>query len=318
MKKYTLNSKLSTIAFDAAPTGGMTVDSVSAAIPKFWSNIALGALKANTVMANLVSRDYDEAVATKGDVVNVIRRGALIVNEKEKGKQIILQTPSNSKIPITLDKHKEISWLIEDVASAKAIQDAVNYVTDAAIALGNEIDKDLLTLFASCTNNVKSEVLDVDTVLKGRETLNKNLCPLTGRVMVVSPEDETSLLKLGEFTSSEWSAENVPALREAILGKKYGITYVMDQNVVNAAGARNNLLFTKDAFVLVSRPLPLPPAGSGATSSIIEQDGISIRVTSSYSQKDGGTLWTLDVLYGVAALNEEQCAVHIETGKASV
>ena len=79
-------------------------------------------MKANTVMANLVNRDYSDAVATKGDVVNVIQRGNLVVNDKQTGKQITLQTPTNSKIPVTLDKHKEISWLIEDTASAKAIQ----------------------------------------------------------------------------------------------------------------------------------------------------------------------------------------------------
>lgn len=300
----------------AAATGGIDLNHVQTAIPSFWANIALGALKANTVMVQLVNRDYENQVATKGDVVNVVKRGTLVVNDKETGKQITLQTPTNTKIPVTLNKHKEISWLIEDTASAKAIEDAVNYVTDAAIKLGNEIDADLLKLYAQVGNKITDKSVGVDSILAAREKLNILKCPVNGRYMILHPKDETSVLKLEQFTSAQWDNDNARALREATLGRKYGFTFIMDQNVVETGGSRYNIAFTKDAFALVTRPLPAPPAGSGANSTTVEEDGISIRVTSSYSQKDGGMLWTLDVLYGVAALREEECAVVIETGDA--
>lgn len=280
----------------------ITTTQVDAAIPEFWANMALGALKANTVMANLVSRDYDSAVATKGDTVSVIKRGALAVNDKISNREIQLQIPSNTKIPVVLDKHKEVSWLIEDVASAKAIEDAVNYVTDAAIALGEEIDKDLLGLYETLalSTGTPGSDLSVQKILDVREMLNVARCPLGGRIFVISPKDETALLLLEQFTSANWAQENVDALVNATLGRKYGFTFVMDQ-LVKTVGASptttHNLAFHKDAFVLVTRPLPAPPEGAGAVSSIIEVDGISVRVTKSYSQKDGGMLWTLDVLY---------------------
>ena len=305
-------------AYDNPATGGITITEVDAAIPEFWANVALGALKANTVMANLVNRDYSDAVATKGDVVNVIQRGNLVVNDKQTGKQITLQTPTNSKIPVTLDKHKEISWLIEDTASAKAIQSAVDYVTDAAIALGEQIDKDLLSLYSALTlqSGTPTTDLSVATILDAREKLNIAKAPVAGRYFVISPQDETALLKLEEFTKADWSDENMVALREATLGKKYGFTFVMDQQVaVTSETQRHNVAFHKDAFTLVTRPLPAPPAGSGAISSALAVDGISVRVTRSYSQKDGGMLWTLDVLYGIAALRKTTHGVHVLTGK---
>ena len=183
-------------AYDNPATGGITITEVDAAIPEFWANVALGALKANTVMANLVNRDYSDAVATKGDVVNVIQRGNLVVNDKQTGKQITLQTPTNSKIPVTLDKHKEISWLIEDTASAKAIQSAVDYVTDAAIALGEQIDKDLLSLYSALTlqSGTATTDLSVATILDAREKLNIAKAPVAGRYFVISPQDETALI----------------------------------------------------------------------------------------------------------------------------
>lgn len=317
MKKY--NSNLFIAAYDNPPTGGITVTEVEAAIPEFWANVALGALKANTVMANLVNRDYDGAVATKGDVVNITQRGALVVNDKAAGKQITLQTPSNTKIPVTLDKHKEISWLIEDCASAKAIEDAVNYVTDAAIALGEQIDKDLLALYSTLTLQAGSGTapLSVATILDAREKLNIAKAPVTGRYFVVSPQDETALLKLEEFTKADWSDENMPALREATLGKKYGFTFIMDQQVADTEGQRHNIAFHKDAFTLVTRPLPAPPAGSGAISTSLQVDGISVRVTRSYSQRDGGMLWTLDILYGCTGLRKATHGVHVLAGTAA-
>lgn len=319
MKKYRKYGKFIP-ANENPATGGITITEVDAAIPEFWANMALGALKANTVMANLVNRDYSSEVATKGDVVNVVQRGNLIVNDKETGKQITLQTPTNSKIPVTLNKHKEISWLIEDTASAKAIQDAVNYVTDAAIALGEQIDKDLLALYSALTlqSGDATKDLGVATILDAREKLNVAKAPTTGRYMVISPQDDTALLKLEEFTKADWTDENMTALREATIGRKYGFTYIMDQQVATTATGkqRHNIAFHKDAFALVTRPLPAPPAGSGAISSTLEVDGISVRVTRSYSQKDGGMLWTLDILYGCAALRKGTHGVHVLSGAA--
>ena len=178
--------------YDGAP---ITVAEVAHAIPNFWANLALGALKANTVMANLVNRDYDTDVATKGDVVNIIKRGNLIVNDKLAGQQISLQNPSNSKLPVLLDKHKEVSWLIEDVASAKAISDAVAYVTDAAIKIGEQIDADLLKLHSTLALEVGTPAagLSIATILEAREKLNIAKAPVRGRYFVISPKDETAL-----------------------------------------------------------------------------------------------------------------------------
>lgn len=323
MKKILLpsNKLILPKGYAGPASGATTIDHVDAAIPKFWANIALGALKSNTVMARLVNRDYSTEVATRGDVVNVIQRGALQVNDKEKGKEITLQTPSNSKIPVTLDKHKEISWLIEDVASAKAVEDAINYVQDAAIAMAETIDKDLLLMALAMGNKVTatSGVLDKDTILRTREILNVKKCPVQGRVFVISPKDETALLKLEEFTKQDWSDENLVALREATLGRKFGFTFVMDQNVSSTEDAgnpgtfiSNNIAFQRDAIALVTRPLPAPPANSGAVSAVVEEDGIAVRVTKSYDQRAGGVLWTLDVLYGVAAMRKDTHGVHAE------
>lgn len=307
-----------------AATGGITENMVADATPNFWANTALGALNTSLVMGNLINRDYSSKVATKGDVVNITKRGTLVVNDKAAGQQITLQTPSTSKIPVTLNKHKEISWLIEDVADAKAIPDAIAYVQDAAAKLAEQIEKDILSLYSGLTLSVGTAATDlsVDTMLAARKALNDARCPTDQRYLILSSKDETALLKLGQFTSAQWSNENQKALREAILGRKYGFTILTSQLIpVTGASPKttHNLAFRPEAYTLVTRPLPKPQAGTGAVCEIIEQNGVSVRVTKSYSQKDGGTLWTLDMLYGVAGMRDDTHAVDVkcETFKQS-
>ena len=196
MKKLFNSLALYLVAFDGATNPdnnfGLTPAMVDEAIPEFWANVALGALRANCVMASLVNRDYSNEIATHGDAVNIVRRGALTVNDKTPGKTITIQNPNNTKQVVILDKHKEISWLIEDVTSVKAISDAINYVTDAAIAIAEQIDLDILVCAIHKTKDsawvapnatgggkcgvkgsVKSATFTKSVILQAREILNK-------------------------------------------------------------------------------------------------------------------------------------------------
>lgn len=300
-----------------ADTNTISVTEVDTAIPEFWANVALGALQSVMVMPLLMNRDFENITATKGDVINVPKRGALAVNDKEAKKQITLQNPSNTNIPVALNKHKEVSWVIEDAASAKAVSAAIDYVQDAAVAIGEAIEQDCLGLYSelSLECGTPGTDLDIATILQARKLLNIAKCPLTGRVFMISPKDEVALLNLAQFTSAEWDIDNAVALKEATLGRKYGFTFIMNQNVRTSGTSpviTHNMAFQRDAFVLVTRPLPKPPEGVGAVSSVVEMNGVGVRVTRSYSQKDGGMLWTLDVLYGIAGMRDDTNGVDVQ------
>ena len=300
----------------------ITVTEVDAAIPEFWAATALGALKANTVMAQLVRRDFDSEVATSGDIVNVTKRGALSVNDKSANSVVTLQTPSNTKIAITLDKHKEVSFLIEDAASAKAIEDALNYVEDAAIVIGEQIDADLLALYGDAGGPVgsASDDMDVPIVVDARKALNDTKCPMRGRVFVIGSGPEASLLNKTQFTSSDFGGDvSRVAVIEANLGRKYGFDFFMDQQVVETPSPTtvHNIAFHRDAFVLLTRMLPLPPAGSGAVASTVSEDGVGMRSVRSWNADHLGMQMTLDLLYGVKALRADTHAVEVLSSEAT-
>lgn len=74
---------------------------------------------------------------------------------------------------------------------------------------------------------------------------------------------------------------------------------------VGTAGAlyRQNMTFHKDAFALAVVPLELPDGAPFAAR--ITEDGLSVRVTSSYNITDDVSVWRFDCLYGCRVLRPE-------------
>lgn len=296
----------------------VTTTETADAIPQFWAAQAIGALSANLVMANLINRDATNEIAAMGDTINIIKRGALTVKDKSPNVNVVPDTPTNTKTQVVLDKHKYVAWHLEDDASAKAIADAVNYVTDGMIGIAETIETDLLELYASIANDVGTAGTDIDdaTILAARLQLNLQKCPAMGRNLIVSPKDEVGLLGLDKFTSAEKRGDGGNALTEAELGRIYGFNCYMSQLVPVTAGTpdtTHNIAFHRDAFVLAMRALPLPPAGSGALGSVINDSrtGITLRYTRQWDSDALATKHVIDVLYGVAAVDEDRLAVEV-------
>jgi len=64
-----------------------------------------------------------------------------------------------------------------------------------------------------------------------------------------------------------------------------------------------NLAFHRECLALVTRPLNLPRAGTGAVAGQISYNGISMRVSMQYDQSVGGTKVNCDILAGLAVLD---------------
>lgn len=85
---------------------------------------------------------------------------------------------------------------------------------------------------------------------------------------------------------------------------------IADNDKINLGPAGNyNLAFHRDAIALVTRPLSLPPVGSGARSSVVNYNGLSIRVVMTYDGKAQGLRVTLDLLAGIQVLDANLGAV---------
>jgi len=119
-------------------------------------------------------------------------------------------------------------------------------------------------------------------------------------------------------TADQFGPES--AVTEALMGRKFGFSFYMDQQVSDQSDGSpttlRNMAFTREAFVLVTRVLPLPPAGSGASASTVSEDGVGMRAIRAYNASALGMQMTIDILYGVKSVRADTHAVTVLSSDA--
>jgi hypothetical protein len=72
----------------------------------------------------------------------------------------------------------------------------------------------------------------------------------------------------------------------------------------DSTGYKQNMIFTKNAFALVSVPLVSPPGAVDVSRQSYK--GCNVRVIPVYDGTNDVSKWRLDILYGVKTLDERQ------------
>lgn len=291
----------------------ITKASASPFIPQIWANTALEILRSKIVLAKLVTRDSDIAAFQVGDTLNIPYPGAFTANDKAANTPVTLQVPTATTTTVTLNKHKEASFLIEDAVRATANQDVMDrYMKAAVIPLAEAIESDLMAIGATFTNSVGTYGTDITaaTVRSARKVLNDNKAPVDGRVLIVSDKDEIALL--GDSTLQNYFAfAQTQGVAEGSIGRLYGFDVYSSQLVPTAGTSpvqTKNIAFHPEAIILAMRGLPEAVAGSGAQTAVVNDpvSGLALRVTIAYNAANLGHQVTVDVLYGTAKLRDEK------------
>jgi len=209
----------------------VTVTSAANFIPEIWATRALEILRANMVMAKLVSRDSELAAFNVGDILNIPIPGTFVANDKAANTAVTLQVPTDSTVQVALDKHKEASFNVEDIVRAQQNQDVMGlYLDSAVIAIAEAIEKDLfgLTLGAQTNLGTLGTNLTGASLRSARNQLNKQKAPTRDRYMVLSPDDETTVL--GDTALQTYFANARPeVVARGALGQMYGFETYMSQ-----------------------------------------------------------------------------------------
>lgn len=285
-------------------------------IPQVWAQDALEVLRANIVLAPLVTRDTDVAAFQVGNTLHVPYPGTLVANDKAANSQITLQTPTMTDTTVTLNKHKEASFLVEDFAQAQANQPIrQRLIQSAVVAVAEQIETDIISLYSSFSGSLGTSGTNLSAA--ALQSVNKkftdNKIPRGNRHLVVATKDSAALLAdtslQSFFAFNNGSRGDVSA--GLISDDIYGLQLHESQLVPVVTGTPNstkNLAFDPGAIILAMRTLPEAPTGSGVAQAVIQDpvSGLVLRVSLSYSQLYLGVTCTVDVLYGVAKLRDEK------------
>jgi len=273
--------------------------------PDIIAREALMVLRNNAVMANLVHRDYSsEFVAGIGDTITIRKPATFVANEYDGS--IKVQDATEGNVSVTMDKLLDVSFAVTSKELTMDIEDfSKQFLVPAMQAFQDKIDSYLLGLQSDVTNRLTASGTIQDDIVDARKFLTAAAAPLTERRFVYGSDTEADLLKTELFISAEKVGDEGTALREASLGRKFGMDFYVDQNA--DALAIDAMAFHKNAFALVTRPLALPQGAAKAA--IVDYDGFGLRVVYGYDMNAKTDTISIDMLCGVKTLDKNLASV---------
>jgi hypothetical protein len=300
----------------------ITSTNVANAIVKLVAADALPALVGNLVMGNLVNRDYEPTAAQAGDTVNVPIMPNLVANNIAEGGTVQTQNPNVGNAQIVLNTHVEATFQIPDVTKVLAVPDLLQiYMRPAVVALAERIESDLLGLYAGFTANTPVGTPGsaiTEAIVDSAETaLFQAKVPATEpKYLVVDAATYSQLRQIPRFSEFQSAGEaGLRALVEGTVGKIKDF-YVFRSQFVAKTGSSpvttHNLAFSRNAIGLVIRRMPSPVPGMGAVAEYAQLGNFGMRVMMSYQPNTLSQQFTVDVLYGCAALRNN-CGVQVNT-----
>ena len=277
--------------------------------PDIIAREALMVLRNNAVMAKLVHRDYSsEFVGGVGDTITVRKPASFVANEFNGNIQV--QDATEASVSVKMDKHLDVSFAVTSKQMAMDIKDfSAQLLVPAMQAFADKIDKYLIALEAEATNrhpHADGAIAPAD-LIAARKFLTENAAPMADRRFVVGAAAEADLLSNELFVSAEKVGDTGTALREASLGKKFGMDIYVDQNIAKTGNYTPSIAFHKNAMALVTRSLPLPEGA--AKSATVNYDGFGLRVVYDYDIKTKTDTISIDMLCGVKLLDDKLIAV---------
>jgi len=290
----------------------ITSTNVASAIVKLVAADALPALVSNLVLGNLVNRDYEPTLAQAGDTVNVPIPPALVANNIAEGGTVTTQNPNLGNAQIVLNTHVEATFQIPDVTKILAVPDLLKvYMQPAVTAIAERIESDLLGLYASFSANTPVGVAGTpitEAVIDAAETaLFQAKAPSSQpKHLIVDAGTYSQMRQIPRFSEFQTAGEaGLRALIEGTVGKIKDFFVFRSQLVAKTGSSpvtTHNLAFVRDAIGLVIRRLPQPLPGTGAIAEYADLGTFGMRVIMSHQPNTLSQQFTVDVLYGAAAL----------------
>lgn len=294
----------------------MSVTESAAFIPEVWANRALGHLRKMCVFVSQCRRDFDEKISSQGKTVNIPKRGTLVANDKDPSTGVTLQNPTASTVAVTLTDHKEVSFLVEDIAEAQADMTILDgYVEDASRVLAEAADLSIANLYSTVavgkTIYMGSDSLAASHILSARtKIVTDGPYPGTApRALII--RDMAEMLSVDDFISRE-RMPDANNLADGVVGRVAGFSVFENQNVPVVAEETQRLAFPQEAIAFVSRRLPSPPQNTGVSAATVVADNIALRVLYGYNMTHLAMQVTLDTLFGSKIVRDELVALITE------
>lgn len=247
----------------------ITTTTAAVFLPTLWSVETLRATENALVAAGLVKR-YDSMVQAKGQAIKIPNISNLTATAKVANTNVTTQAPTESSITLTIDKHYESSFEIEDIAAIQSNNDLrAEYSSKAGYAIAKQIDTDVLALYTNLTTtDVGGYGTDMNdaTIVAATLALDEADVPLEDRAMIIAPSQKAAIMKIDKFTKADFlgNYDQATPVKKGpnsryMWGDIYGVPVYYTNNIpVTAATPTqvHNLMLHKEAFALAMQQAP--------------------------------------------------------------
>ena len=267
-------------------------------IPEIWMDGIYKYFERKTVFRGLID-DYSAVFggAGFGDVLHIPEMSIVSASDKSAGSDVSYDATATTETQLTVNKHKYVAKLFEDVAQIQSNADLVaKYSKMMGEALARQVDADIWAVLDGLN---QTQALSADDTLTAAvfesalATLGENDIPyMDGEcAMVVNPTLFADILNPSAgiaqyFIRNDAVGEGNRGLRSGMVGSLYGIDVYMS-NTVSSGGTSSTIpgaIFHKTACAIAVQN--------------------EVRVQSEYSIDALGTKVVSDLLYGVKLIDD--------------
>lgn len=257
--------------------------------PNVWSKETLMFVKSNLVLVPLI-KHYDADVKSSGQTVEIPNVSTITANLKAENTAVTLNYNTETKTTITIDRHYESSFLVEDILAVQSNYNSrSDYTKAAAYAIAEKVDADVAAVVTAAWTGYGAygTALNDNLILTVNRYLSENKAPRSDRSIVVHPKGEAEMLAIDKYVRYDalGVGGDTNSIKNGKIGRIYGADVYMSQNLVyldTATDEYNSLFFHKEAAAIAMQVNP--------------------RTQTQYKQEYLGWLVTVDVLYGVTTL----------------
>jgi hypothetical protein len=260
---------------------------------EIWAAETVMLLQENVVAPLLVHRDFEDEFATPGKIVHTRKPGEFEAVSKNKEDEITIQDATATDIPVAMNQHIEVSYLLHEEDKTKSFLDLRElYMRPMAIALARRIDRLTLGQVYFFLENSAGTLGGLDAtngpeyLVELKKVMNNNFVPMEGRNLIITSNTEAFLLQNATFHQADRLGDQGQALTMGTLGRKFGFQIFPAQNTPSVDAQ------TTDITTAVDEALGYP-----AGTTVLTVDGVSGDL---YGDGTGGPWVTIgDVPYHV-------------------
>jgi len=298
----------------AFPTGTESSVSLASYIPEIWGERINEFYRARLVAAPFFTDRSDE-LAGGGDTLYTPNTTEFTATAKSLGVAVALNSPTDTKVTLTVSNWYESSFAIEDNDAAqmkRSYSVMERYAKNCGYAIAKTLDTAIVALFADFSNSVGSSITNLQDsdIRSAFAYLEANNVDSMEAAWFFHPTVFwRQIQRIDKFSLAVNSPVNDPTAKRPagyLYGQPVYLTTQIAYHVPSGTAGRNNAFVHADAIHWATSPL----GAGGSEGAMVGSSGI--RVQSNYIPEYLSTVTTADILYGVVE-NRDVAGVRVLT-----